>query len=520
MAVGHMKGFEDRTLAEAALARLLRIKGERGSVPADEVKAAAQMAGRGESTIREWVRLGRVPQNSRADGYTLDGEAMLSLAMRDGKPKRTHELLEKRGVAVPPLRTFQRGVTRVEAGDLAYLREGSDGFKKTTVYLSYPLNEPNEWFELDASLLPIEVLPAQGHKTFRPWIVAVREPFCGAVRGFALTVERPHRGDVLGALGRALRRNGVLGPFYGVPRVLVWDNARKFLAKSVNNAARMMKARPMPAPAFSPERKPFIETLFSIMDSEFFPGMPGHTDRPERADGVRYGAKKPKFLLRHLAVELDTYFRHFNNERPRSQADPRPPAQIWDEFEGPIRELTDAEIRAFTMERRPVKVTSKGIVVDGVAFVYPGIRRHWHREFWIRMRPHDYRDIDVYDEEDRFLRNALRKDDLPQELAQQILKERQEDRKRLGRLRSDASREETRIANERIRWVSLGDGTQDPVVDTRLSKRELEAERRRRQSPLEARRELRKSDPLGYADRLNRARDPDSRDENGSTRDG
>lgn len=510
MAVGGVKGFEDRTLAEAAVARLLRIKADRGSIPGAEVKAAAQMVGRGESTIREWVRCGRVPENKRSDAYTLDYEAQLCLAMRDGKPKRARVLLEERGVEVPSLRTFERGVTRLVPGDLAFLREGVEGFKKTAVYLSYPVQQPNDWFELDAAKLPIEVLPIRGSTPFEPWIVPVFEPFCGAIRGYTLTVERPHRGDVLGALGRAIRRNDTLGPFYGPPRVLVWDNAKKFLAKSVNHAAQLMDSRPMPAPFFSPERKPFIESFIGTLKSERIAELPGFTKRPRKADGTRYGSKVPRFTLQHLAMDLDVYFRHFNLERPRSESDPRPPARIWEEFNGPIRELSDEEIRAFTMERRPAHVTSKGIRIDNVYFVYPGIRKHWKRDFWARIRPGDYRDIDVYDEQDRFLTNALRKDTLPQELVAEILKERQEDRQRLGRLRSEASREEARMARERIRVLSLGHGSEEPVLDTRLSPGELEAERRRRKSSNEARRELRKTDPLGHGQRLNQPFDEET----------
>lgn len=178
----------------------------------------------------------------------------------------------------------------------------------------------------------------------------------------------------------------------------------------------------MPTPLYSPERKPFVESFFNRLKNELLPNLPGYTKRPERADGTRYGAKIARYKLKHLAIELERYFIACNHEHPRNEEDPRSPVQIWEEAGVSPPELSDAEIRALTMERRSCQVTDKGIRIDNVLFIHPEARRYRNQKLWARQRPHDYRDVDIYDEQDRFLFNARRKDPLDEELAREVLR--------------------------------------------------------------------------------------------------
>jgi hypothetical protein len=296
--------LSNRILADAA-----RRKGRlNGALIAD----AANRLNRSPRTVRRWLGAdptGRVPYQFRdLDlGYVSRNGGSVHAAWRE---------MGDLGLTRIGYRAFLRGFNRLDPGVRTGVRFGSAANSNYLPWLTLAApTHANEIFEIDHTLLgELLVRGAGTNKTGHAWLTIVIDVHSRAVVGFAVTLADGGAANTESAF--AAIADTVLGRDYdgtfvgGMPTYWRFDQGSDFMGH-VADAIDRLGGRTQPAPANTPQAKPYVERAIGTVKHQIVPRLPGFG---LRMDASNTGRRQPASLLTlpELANLLDAEFRNWN----------------------------------------------------------------------------------------------------------------------------------------------------------------------------------------------------------------
>lgn len=400
---------EDREVAELLVARARAIL-ERGDKLGEVFVAdCAKAVKRKPRTFRRWISQG-VPDSARSDRASLTEPQNDAFFEALGNCVRANRLLEARGHDPLPIRKYQRMVKRdLTARQVALAREGPASASRYSLFMERREKGRAVCFEADHKQADVLVKKPRGRgnsNLIRPWITIVMDTFSRGIASVCISI-RPTQAEVLSALGAAMNTHPELSPVYGVPEILRIDNGLEFTANAVTEATANFDIVVVHTPPYTPHKKGKVERLNRTIDDEVFSLMPFFLNGPRKKDGSLAQHKDMEAYPFDVFVsEVLDWVRFYNYKRPHQGIGGLTPAEKWNEDETPIRVISDAELRRFTLKRldKGRVVTSLGIrafnrnytSIDLFDLVDVGGRVKEGDKVEVRYRPHDERSLEVY----------------------------------------------------------------------------------------------------------------------------
>lgn len=332
------------------------------------------------------------------DGQLDTMDAVTAVFLACGNVAAAHRRLVRDGLAVPPLRTFRRQITReMGTGQLAYARGGSTAFRDRQVYLKMKHPHRMHTIQLDHTELPIYVVP-RGHKhAVKPWITAVMDAASRYILSWVVTFGRPTAEQVRAALIQAL----LLRPapdgetlVGGRPIRAVWDRGLEFLATLITESSMRLGFIPVALPAYSPHLKGGLERFWGFLKSDLLPSLPGYCEGPADLRGnhaIASAALGEDDFLVKLADWMDHYLTvHVNSSTGMTAL------QVWQADPTPLDPIPAERLWQDFLLAKPAKVSKNGVRFDGIDYLAPQIMGTVGRTVEMRHLPHDRSFIEVF----------------------------------------------------------------------------------------------------------------------------
>ncbi|WP_231123962.1 Mu transposase C-terminal domain-containing protein [Nocardioides sambongensis] len=341
--------------------------------------------------------------DGRATTTVLD-EAVVSTAvfLCAGNMAAALRLLAKDcpDLQLPSIRTFRRVVHRVMgSGQLAYAREGTQGYRNAQVYLSNSYPHRLSDLLMDHSELPLYVVPNGHTQAVKPWLTVVLDGRTRFLLSWVVTFGRPTAEEVRVALMQAITLRTapdgttVVG---GLPVRVVWDRGLEFLSDLMNESCNRLGINPVALPAYAPHLKGRVERFFRTLKPALAE-LPGYTDGPHDLRGnsaLATHATSEDELLVWLADWADTYA--INHVISTTQ---QTPLQMWQSDPYPTTEVPPEQLwQDFLTAKHACKVSKNGIRFDTIDWVIPDrdMNAFAGRKVEIRHLPHDRSYIEVF----------------------------------------------------------------------------------------------------------------------------
>lgn len=397
-----LESFEERSLVTLRLAELR----QSGLLTSQHVVAAADGCGVHRSTVYRWIENG-VPQ-PRSNAYKLTERDKVAYFMACGSAALAFREMVKKGDGAPPsLSTYERALRReFDRATRAAAKHGARARKQLRVAHRDRNYHRNERWDGDHTQLDIEVVVPGRKEPARPWLTWFIDAGSRYIVGWAVSL-RPTSGEVLAVLRAGIEKRPELGPVYGAPKILVWDNGYEFLANAVTEAGLMLGSYTAVAQPHSPETKGKVERVHRTLKEELLATLPYYTKGPRKKDGTLYGPPGGRLSLEMLVAEVAKWIDSYNADRPCGPLGGLTPEAAWLQDPTPVRFIPDDELRRFTMKGRFAVVSHDGgVTVDRRTFMAPPLHGLVRERVEVRMMPHDYSRVEIYDLKDRWICTA------------------------------------------------------------------------------------------------------------------
>lgn len=225
----------------------------------------------------------------------------------------------------------------------------------------------------------------------RFWVCKAVDVASGYPMGFCLTFDPGSLGPALECIEHSIEIkdyiperwpeiNGTLIG-HGKPTRIRFDNAKSFVRLAMGAALARVGIGFLHAPRLRPDKKPYIESAFGTIESDFIEWLPGATGSNPKEKGDR----KP---VLEAAIETEEFQRLFHAyliecfaRRPQADLGNRSAEQVW--LEGlenpnvrprPLTAKEKATMDVITSISFSAPITSKGINWNGLQFQSPELQ--------------------------------------------------------------------------------------------------------------------------------------------------
>ena len=307
---------------------------------------------------------------------------------------------------------------------------GREDYLTSSVYCSDTVASKNLRWQADAQEIPVWVLGDRGEAAFKPWQTTFIDDSTRMVMATVITAGRPTGHDVVAGLAAAIRGfTAADGTFVGgIPDTIRWDNGAEFLAEAVTLACARLGIAPRPAAPYASWQKGKIERWHQTIQNELFSALPGASDGPKTFTGFQPWRGDDTRLLPLSAVIVDTlrWVEGYNQDRIHSALGTTP-LEAWASDPAPVTSATPAQLHPLmlTLPRRRT-VNKDGISYQDIRFQAPGLRSYRGKKVDLRVLPHDYTHIAVFDA-DTFICEAVPAQQLSAEQRRQMATDRHAD---------------------------------------------------------------------------------------------
>jgi putative transposase len=420
----------------AAVLRLLVLKQE-GRLPNGAIRLAAVSLGVSERSIHRWMAAGGYSPDKR-QSWSLTPEAVQAYFMSGGNPSRAHSMLRQAGAPVRSESVYRRAIKRqLSAATRGYARDGEEGWRRNSIYLTWEPEARNEVWEADHAQLDVHVVPLRGSRVQSPWMTVIEDGFSRLIMGWALSLY-PSSAEVLAALREAIVIDAGRGPWGGVPHVVRFDGGRDFLATAVTRAAAEVGFLVSKTAPYSPYQKGKVERVHLTIREELIATLPHYLGGPRRADGKLYAQRRP-LTLEELQEEIRRYVEHYNRARIHFSLGGLTPEQKWATSTTVLDVVEPERLRWMMMADETRIVEAKGIRHGNEYYVAGKLHDLRCKTVRIHYMPHDKRSIEVFDETGHVC-TATVTGELDRDAKEAVLAYRQEAKRAAAKQKSKASR--------------------------------------------------------------------------------
>ncbi len=433
----------DPTASDIEIGKLADLVELGRPLPAALLGRAAARLGVSARTVRRYVdresrrRRDDLPELRAATRALSDRELEAYLAC-NGNAAAAWRDLAKQGEPTRSMRTLQRAVAALPAGDRGFVKAGIDGRRGNSLWLRHEAPYRNHTWEADAWEIPVWVIPRRGHRWIKVWAIFYLDCFTRALMGHVVDV-RHQQAHVLAAFKRAILPDDDFGPFCGIPDIVRTDHGTEFTADETTTWHTYVGCYAAPAPPNFPQGKGKIERFLHTLEQEWASTLPFYTGGPRREDGKLYGPNTDPLTVKQLAHELDLYLQHYNTQRAHSALNGQTPAQCWQADPTPLRTVTADELRPMPIPRQRRVVGKDGVRFDSRAFIAPELNAFVRKAVEFQYIPYDYREVDVF-VDGRYLATAKPHEHLTEEERAATVEQRNKDARRVNELMRERSR--------------------------------------------------------------------------------
>lgn len=235
--------------------------------------------------------------------------------------------------------------------------------------------------EVDATRMDIFVtIRAQGLALGRPWITVALDRKTKVVLGFYIGFEPPSELTVLRCLKHAIAPKpdyadtygmpNMKWPWYGIPQLVLVDNAIEYMGRSVSDAALQLGFEVEPHPVKQPNWKGSVERFFGTLASQPLDFLPGKTFRnviakdeyePQKLAVLELGELR-SLIIKWVALE-------YNVTRHEGVEDV--PARLWEEAVQTMEPTLPAKISDLDVLDKLVRyatLTAKGVRFENLYY--------------------------------------------------------------------------------------------------------------------------------------------------------
>jgi putative transposase len=469
-----MTARDYRELRGLVVANLLELKAK-GVLTRQDIAEKAELLEVSERTLERWIAQERPPtyERGRYEACERDMQAVFDAR---GRLAAAYRKRLREDPSLPSFSTWKRAVRRVlRPGDLAFARLGERGRRAHTVYLRNDVQHRNEVWEADHQEMKVLVLPNRGVQRLKPWITAFIDCFSRAIVSYVVSFH-PGEAEVLAGLYNGIALDPGRGPFGGIPQSIHYDNGREWLANRTTQVYQAVGVLGVAVAPYSPHQKGKIERWFGTLDREFTSQQPYYTRGPRRADNTHYGPGNScdPISIDLFVAQLDNWIYHYNTERPHRGLGGQTPLQRWNEDDATVLRAPSKEELVWLLPSRDTAVVQNGgIYLDGLAYLSSDLDQLVGQQLEIRYAENDFSTIEVM-RDGKWFTTAKLHERFNEADRQRLIAARKEGRRRASLLRTQATRNERRQAeqgsDDRPRTPSPHDGFRitDPDLRTDL----------------------------------------------------
>lgn len=409
---------DERNQLQELLRRTLDANG--GTVPPEVRKSTCRAFGISGRTLERHVAAAQAASNTT--GATAFGVATLTPAPA-GQWWADQTTVRDVAVAVAGADTVKQAWTRlvaegtVTAGYIQFTRQlarhlkpavhdgltgnGREDYLKSSIYCSDTVAARNLRWQADAQQIPVWVLGDRSQPPFKPWQTTFIDDATRMVMATVITAGHPTGHDVVAGLAAAIRGfTAADGTFVGgIPDTIRWDNGGEFIAEAVTLACAQLGIAPRPAPPYASWQKGKIERWHQTIQNELFSELPGASDGPTTFTGYQpwRGDNERLLPLSAVIVEALRWVETYNQDRTHSVLGCTP-LQAWASDPAPVVPATPAQLHPLMLTLPQRRTVNKdGISYRNVRFHAPGLASYRGKQVDLRILPHDYTHISVFD---------------------------------------------------------------------------------------------------------------------------
>jgi putative transposase len=312
-----------------------------------------------------------------------------------GNVKAVHRLMGGEGEPVPSQSALSRGFDReLTPAEVAFARTGAEGARARSVYLRWEPEHRADGYAADHKELSIEVFAPRARRPARPWVTLFLDEYSRLIVGWAISL-RPSQAEVLAGLRMAVVVDPDRGSFGGVPLLLRFDGGLEFAARSVEDAAAMLRCVALRCRAYQPWLKGKIERLNRTVEQTLLCELPRRAHGPRRPNGQLADQREALTLERFVGI-FDAWVRVYNTERPHDGLDGQTPLERWSQDARPVSALAAEDARWMLLPEIPRQVLKDGVHFAGLIYIVPELNGLVGDTVGIRAMPHDRRSIEIY----------------------------------------------------------------------------------------------------------------------------
>lgn len=387
----------------AQLVETLRAARAEGRFGAELVRETAARLAVSEGYVYRLAREG-VAERTAGPWLLTDRAVQLYYEQRARIPA-VHAALVAEGHEAPALRQLQRAfATQLDSDERAFVRWGVAGRRAASGTVRWEATGRNAVWQTDHVKLGVPVLlPGHTHPRKLQMTYFV-DCYSRMVMGWMVSA-RESSDAVLEALRDAILIDGAAGsPQGGLPRVVMYDNGKTFVADVVQQAAGLLGFHTRPVAPYSPHKNGKVERCHQTLTALALAEMPAWKHGPRDAAGRLYS--ETPVTEKVVIGEISSAVAHYNFQRPHSAIGGATPWERFSTDETALR-VVDADRLRFALRHRKLqKVTTSG--------VWKG---RWYRAGELDARVGDAvivawlgkddRFVDVYDPDGNFICQAL-----------------------------------------------------------------------------------------------------------------
>ena len=324
-------------------------------------------------------------------------ECIEGLYLRKPRPsvatirRRLLKVANKRQWTVPSYASIYRIVRRLDPGMVTLAHEGHAAYRDQFELIHrYRAPKPNAIWQADHTQLDLLILEAGG-RAVRPWLTTIIDDHSRMLAGYSVFLGAPSTLQTSLALRQAIwRKADPRWPICGIPDVLYVDHGSDFTSQHLEQVAADLRFELVYSAVARPQGRGKVERLFSTLNTELLPELPGHL-----VDGKP--ATPPRLSLSQLDRELGGFLVGTYNTRVHGEIGAAPQA-AWI-ADGWLPRLPsslaalDLLLIRVAEERR---VHRDGIHFQGMRYMDPTLAAFVGEAVTIRYDPRDLAEVRVF----------------------------------------------------------------------------------------------------------------------------
>ena len=252
------------------------------------------------------VGLARAPRADLGRGKAAAEviETIEGLYLRKPRPsvatirRRLLKVAKERHWAVPSYTSIYRIVRRLDRGMVTLAHEGHATYRDQFELLHrFRAPKPNAIWQADHTQLDLLILDAGG-RLARPWLTTIIDDHSRVLAGYSVFLGAPSTLQTSLALRQAIWRKADQGwPVCGIPDALYVDHGSDFTSQHLEQVAADLRFELIFSAVARPQGRGKVERLFSTLNTELLPELPGYLVKGKPAT-------PPRLSLSQLDREL------------------------------------------------------------------------------------------------------------------------------------------------------------------------------------------------------------------------